>query len=374
MIKIYLTINCKQLLNPIHKELRASSKNEKEEYQAEFKKYHSLKNKINNIEKPIKPKEKMLFIPANNSATGASQLLSDNDGRGLIFETAGATLAQAFNSDYGNYSDGLRKAFHHETISYYRRTDREYVDIESPRLSAVLSATPMQVSALIPNAENGLFSRFIFYYMDTNDEWKNVFANSMPTGLDSYFNKLSLQYFDFYNSLKKKKEISFKLTSFQEKQFNEFFEKVQTEFTIQLGEDYIATIRRLGLIAFRIAMILTSLRTLEKMTIPRKLICSQVDFDISIQIVHILMQHASKVFEELPKHKSLKGRNNRSEKFLKQLPYKFNRARYLEVAQQLSIPAKTAEGYITKFIKEEIIHRESQDNYINSIYQYKDSP
>jgi hypothetical protein len=36
--------------------------------------------------------------------------------------------------------------------------------LQTLRLSALLSGTPKQVSALIPNAENGLFSRFIFYY------------------------------------------------------------------------------------------------------------------------------------------------------------------------------------------------------------------
>ncbi|HAH23070.1 MAG TPA: DNA primase, partial [Prolixibacteraceae bacterium] len=83
-----------------------------------------------------------------------------------IFETEGDTLAQAFKSDYGNYSDGFRKAFHHETISYYRRTDREFVEIDNPCLSTVLSSTPKQVAILIPNAENGMLSRFIFYHMN----------------------------------------------------------------------------------------------------------------------------------------------------------------------------------------------------------------
>ena len=46
--------------------------------------------------KPIKPLEKMLIIPANNSATGVFQLLSENEGSGLLFETEGDTLACAF--------------------------------------------------------------------------------------------------------------------------------------------------------------------------------------------------------------------------------------------------------------------------------------
>lgn len=73
------------------------------------------------MDKPQEPTLKMLVIPANNSATGLFQILNDNDGKGLIFETEGDTLAQTFKSEHGNYSDGFRKAFHHETITYNRR-------------------------------------------------------------------------------------------------------------------------------------------------------------------------------------------------------------------------------------------------------------
>jgi hypothetical protein len=134
-------VHCRQLVNPIHKELREQAKLLKQQHELEMAEYNAKKGKEEGVEKPGKPPEKMLFIPANNSSTGAYQLLGDSDGKGLIFETEGDTLAHAFKSDYGNYSDGFRKAFHHETISYYRRTDREYVDIENPCLSAVLSGT-----------------------------------------------------------------------------------------------------------------------------------------------------------------------------------------------------------------------------------------
>lgn len=43
----------------------------------------------------------------------------------------------------------------------------------------------------------------------------------------------------------------------------------------------------------------------------------------------------------------------------------FNRQKYLEIAKSLKIPAKTAEGYITSFVKSNLLHREQQDNYIN---------
>ena len=115
---------CRKLVDPIHKALREVSKLEFEEYQRNLTEYAAAKNKAE-TERPKEPPVKMLVIPANNSATGLFQILNDNNGSGLMFETEGDTLALTFKSEHGNYSDGFRKAFHHETISYNRRKDRE---------------------------------------------------------------------------------------------------------------------------------------------------------------------------------------------------------------------------------------------------------
>lgn len=358
-------VHCRQLVNPIHKELREEAKLHKQHYELDLAEYNAKKGKEEGVEKPSKPPEKMLFIPANNSSTGAYQLLGDSDGKGLIFETEGDTLAHAFKSDYGNYSDGFRKAFHHETISYYRRTDREFVDIENPCLSTVLSGTPKQVSALIPNAENGLFSRFIFYYMNINPVWKNVFASTTDNGLDDYFETLGNEFYELYKLLKSNGEFQFNLTVDQQEQFNSFFSKIQGKYITLQGLDYMATIRRLGLIAYRFCMLFSALRILETGDISNKLVCEERDFQASLEIIKVLVIHSSKVFSELPEEEQKPSRKNRKEKFLHNLPATFNRQTYLEVAKNLNIPAKTAEGYITHFIKSNLIHREQQDNYIN---------
>lgn len=367
-------VHCRQLVNPVHKEFREQAKLHKQHYELELAEYNTNKGKVEGIEKPDKPPEKMLFIPANNSSTGAYQLLGDSDGKGLIFETEGDTLAHAFKSDYGNYSDGFRKAFHHETISYYRRTDREYVDIESPCLSTVLSGTPKQVAALIPNAENGLFSRFIFYYMNVRPVWKNVFASQTTNGLDDYFDALGNEFFNLYSSLKAGQDVQFFLTADQQDQFNQFFGQIQEKYMSIQGIDYMATIRRLGLIAYRFCMIFSALRIMETGETSSKMICEERDFQASLAMVKVLVKHSSKVFAELPEDVQKPTRLNRKEKFLNKLPKHFNRQKYLEVAAALSIPHKTAEGYITDFCKSGLIHRESQDNYINtSIEDTQDS-
>ena len=98
----------------------------------------------------------------------------------------------------------------------------------------------------------------------------------------------------------------------------------------------------------------------------KKLICEERDFQAALEMVKVLIKHSSKVFGELPQEESKPSRMNKKEKFLYALPHNFNRQKYLEVANTLSIPAKTAEGYITAFAKSGLIHRESQDNYINT--------
>lgn len=356
---------CRQLVQPIHKELREQAKMFKQQYEVELAEYNAKKGKEDGVEKPGKPPEKMLFIPANNSSTGAYQLLNDSDGKGLIFETEGDTLSQAFKSDYGNYSEGFRKAFHHETISYYRRTDREMVDIESPCLSAVLSGTPKQISALIPNAENGLFSRFIFYFMNVRTNWKDVFADATENGLDDHFDALGVRFYELFKILKSGSEIEFCLTADQKAQFNQFFAHVQDQYIALQGLDYIATVRRMGLIAFRISMILSALRILETGDTSAQVICEERDFQAAINMVKVLVKHSSKVFNELPEDEKPPSRKNRKQKFLEALPKNFNRQKYLEVAKALNVADKTAEGYITEFAKKGLIHREMQDHYLN---------
>lgn len=95
-----------------------------------------------NISEPVpekanvhRPKRKKLVIPANSSAASFLGLLNDSNGSGILFETEADTLAQALKQDWGNYSDTLRKAYHHEPVTFSRKMDNMVVDIKCPKLS-----------------------------------------------------------------------------------------------------------------------------------------------------------------------------------------------------------------------------------------------
>ena len=139
---------CRELVAPINAELRAVARLQSAEADSSKEK-----------DTPMLA----LIIPANSSASAFIKTLADNNGTGLMFETEGDTLSQTLKSDYGNYSDTLRKAFHHEPVSLCRRKDREFLELDCPKLSVVLAGTPGQVRNLIQDSENGLFSRFMYF-------------------------------------------------------------------------------------------------------------------------------------------------------------------------------------------------------------------
>ena len=355
---------CRKLVEPIHKAFREQNRAEFEAYQRELTEYAAAKSDKVNMEKPQEPPLKMLVIPANNSATGLFQILNDNNGKGLIFETEGDTLAMTFKSEHGNYSDGFRKAFHHETISYNRRKDREFVELASPQLSALLSGTPKQVSSLIPNAENGLFSRFMFYFMNLRPIWKDVFAGDDEQPLEHKFDVYGKEFLGFNLFLRQQLgRFRFAFSSSQQKAFNAYFEQTQLQYLELCGDDYVGSIRRLGLIAFRLAMIMTALRIIDTGEVSSVLVCTDTDFNTVMEIVKVLVLHAAFIFELLPKDTATPQPLNHKRQLLDALPAEFDRQTYLSVAKGLNIPDKTAEKQIARFVKTGLIIHFAHDKY-----------
>jgi len=125
------------------------------------------------IESQTNSQLKQLVISGNITSAALIQQLNINNGVGIIFETEGDTISSAFKSEHGKFSDSLRKAFHHETISSQRKGNDgkgENIIIKEPKLSMLITSTPNQFKTLIPDSENGLFSRFMFLGVN---RWKS---------------------------------------------------------------------------------------------------------------------------------------------------------------------------------------------------------
>ena len=285
------------------------------------------------------------------------QALSDNNFSGVLFETEADTLADTFKQEWGNFSDVLRKAFHHESTSMFRRKDSEFIEIRDPHIAIGLSGTPKQVHNMIPDVENGLFSRFLYYAFEDNSDFKNPFVSHRPVNYTDFFNHKATVIFELYQQLQQLPyKIVFQLTDQQGSKFTSIFNTMLTKNKLLLGRDFDANIKRLGLITFRIAMIFSALRILEDGNLTNPMICSDIDFETAMTIATTLEKHAIAVFQNLPNN-DLKGIKL---KFFEKLPQQFDRQGYLKVAAELGIVARTAEKYIGQFKPKLLNHEHNQ--------------
>jgi len=216
---------------------------------------------------------------------------------------------------------------------------------------------------MIPNAENGLMSRYMFYHMNIQTEWKNVFAKS-NRGLEAYFDSLGQEFLPLYNALKEHPAIEVCLTSEQEDEFHHFFTQFNEKYLDLQGLEYLATIRRLGIIAFRIAMIFSALRLLETGDFTQQQVCLDCDFQAALAMVKVLVKHSGHVFSELQHGAGSTKPNDAMEQFLDQLPRKFSAQDFKALAKSMSINERSAKRYIT-LCEKEIVCREARGIYTN---------
>ena len=288
---------CRELVAPINQYLHEQTAQKMIEYKRELADYQKCKGKNPETVEPVAPPQQTLIIPANSSSSSLISILHDNDGIGLLFETEGDTLSQTLKSEHGNYSDLLRKAFHHETISMSRRKDREYLEIDSPRLSVVLAGTPEQIRHLIPDAENGLLSRFIFYFIPFRRGIRDVFATDDVThSKHAIFKVMGEEYFHLLNTFMNQGSYVIVLSTHLQHRFVEWLTRLNDECCNEVDNGMQGIIRRLGLIAFRMMMMFTSIRAFDQSQPQARspdgriiLECSEEDFNTVLCICEILL-------------------------------------------------------------------------------------
>ena len=328
---------------------------------------------------PAEPPMRMLVIPANSSASSFLKILGDNDGIGLLFESEGDTLSQTLKSDYGNYSDVLRKAFHHELVSLSRRKDREYCEVANPRVSVALAGTPEQVRRLIPDAENGLMSRFCFYIIRFKRGIRNVFATSdISQSKNAKFKLLGDKFCHLHEEFVRQGNYSFSLPSDLQEHFIEYLSRVNEECCDEVDNKIQGVVRRMGLIAYRIMMVLTAVRHLENEhrnssshDKTEQLVCHEYDYSTVMNICETLLYHAVFIYQNLSGNQSKRfytvsqetGIYARRNTLYNMLPDTFTKKDYDAAVLALGENGSTANKWIEAFIKDGKLCRIEQGKY-----------
>ncbi|MCR6722082.1 MAG: YfjI family protein [Chitinophagaceae bacterium] len=291
-----------KLGNVIQENFEKANATARAEYELDYKEWKIVakRNPVDAGNPPKKPKYPVLFIPGNSSASAIYWLLDETSGKAIICETEADSIAGAIKQDWGNFSHLLRCAFHHEPIAMSRKGDDLYLRIEHPAVSVLLTGTPDQVPRLIGSSDDGLCSRFLFYCYNQGLNWIDQTPCSDCIDYSAHFYKLG------YEVARIKKQLDgggylFSLTFEQFKTLNESFNKKLSQIKMFEGQGAGSAVMRLGLIAFRIAMILTVLRQKDELTGKSNLECSDEDFNTAMALADVYFEHSMVMYSLLPK-------------------------------------------------------------------------
>lgn len=121
---------------------------------------------------------------------------------------------------------------------------------------------------LIPTAENGLFSRQLFYYMPAIHKWQNQF-DRQDTDLETVFTGLGMQWREQLKRITAGGLFTLRLTPEQKELFNNLFANLFIRSHLANGSEMASSVARLAINICRIMQVVAMLRVLESDDIAR---------------------------------------------------------------------------------------------------------
>ena len=378
---------CRYFVEPLHERIRREVDRAMEEYHREKKAYELMGRDKAKLSEPQQPPNRMFLIAGDNSSTGIAQNIIDSGGNGLIVETEADTVSAAIGADYGKWSHLLRDFFDHARISFNRRINQEYREIGITRVGVLLSGTPAQVPPLIPSAENGLFSRQLFYYMPAVRQWRNQFGRQRDD-IRARMRQAGEEWMHTLDEIARQGTVTFVLTEQQEQRFNDcfstLFEQAQTGCAQEMGSSLI----RLAVNVLRIAMVTAALRHIERHgpTFPpaphvpsenvadgavssRQLGISDEDFQAVLSMVEPLYRHATHILSFLQRCE-VKSRNmSDQDRLLSAMPAVFSRKEWLDKAAEMGIPKNTALSWLQRLQHQGVIGKLEERGMYSLLHQ-----
>ena len=315
--------------------------------------------------KPEEPKAKYLKTSSTTSKSRLLEQLATNGELGChMSSTEINTLISSLAQDYGKYEDILCKAAHHEEISQSYKIDGDPIVVPRPHLALIMSGTPEQFTGFFHSHENGLYSRFLIYTRQLNPHWETCAPGEGRVDLREHFHTLGKKLFEMHKLLLE----SPTLVTFTPGQWERHTQQfgVWLKSALVEGKEFPTSIVfRHGLLAMRLASILTIFRKWDDYRYAKEYCCTDADFDTAMQIIATVIEHSLLLGTSLPDtgHPPVAMRKfHQFEDVLKKLPRIFSYIDFINAAKELGISVSTAKRYLRKAVEQELVVKQ-KDKY-----------
>lgn len=308
---------------------------------------------------PVEPaKTKCFTIPGDTYGAGLKELLRNNEGLGIIFETEAQTIVQRLKAGrMSDWSDTLRKTFDNEEVRSYRKTTHELTRSGETYLSMLVSGTPGQVKSMIDNSEDGLFSRVLFYYLDAKTGWRNVYEEKLWEA-EERMRQLGGRWSQYIQRTRGS-SFTLTLTDGQNTRLNDVFSAMTEQNTEEAMTPFI---QRLAISAIKIMAILSFARrdNPSEMFVQGKeyvLSVDEGDFEAVLAMVKPLYLHALFFLDLIPDNGVKSSGKSQKMILLESMPETFMIGEVLKKAEERGISQGSMRNYVSVCVNKGLLEK-----------------
>jgi hypothetical protein len=269
----------------------------------------------------------------------------------------------------------------------------------------LISGTPAQLPQLIPDAENGLFSRQIFYYMPPLDEFVDMFPKENEISYTVLFKGWGMRWKKVIDAIRQSvSSIEFVPTSSQRKKVINCMSQLFRHATVAHGDAMRSSVTRLAVNLLRMMNVVVLIRALDDLltmedekelemklqNITRTLLdcpclspdknvpvenvrdgivtkyyleANDEDFDALLALAEPFYRHAEHALKSMPREKT-DGRNmDPKEMYLGALPMTFTRQEALSLGPEYHLTERQCEYLLDKLLEKGIVERKGRGVY-----------
>lgn len=333
-----------------------------------------------------------LFIAGNSTHAAFVERLNEKEGVGYSYTSEGSVITNIWKrTGCSGYSDLMRQAAEHETITVSRKNQPEVV-IENPRLSMLITGTFDQFRAFLPSAQNGLFSRIIPLVIREKAVFDaRVYLKGLAEPEDGestpqvVIARQARKLLGLYERLFcAEKPVLFQWTPEQARELGEMFQQEGLALMDKLGPNFHSCVARTAVNTERIAMILTALRHLgedadetpaatkrtesyENYKLGTVWTCDERDYRTACVIGQKILFHVADAFTQVGADKeeaipAARGSWQR-DTFYETLPEEFETGECLANGKKMGIGERTLMRWLSQWKEAGLVYKSSRGIY-----------
>ena len=315
-----------------------------------------------------------MLIAGDSTLPAFYKAIEEQGGCGYMHESEGSVITDIWKNSAANYNTALRKAAEHEPIS--RNRVKSSSELKNPRLSMLLTGTFGQYKALVPNVENGYFSRLLTVVIRGTNPFDKRYVSSK--GGQSVIPKIVGQrLLRTYEQLMNAGEREWSLTDAQKERLGEHLEREYDTLIGLLGENFHSAVVRMAVQIERMAMVLTAMRVQnteyriqtesDSELMNEKILCADEDYETAEIIGNKMLLHMASAYrmidgdaqDVVPEIKPLDQRKV----LFEQLKGEYSHGDLAEEAKRQGVSKRTVERWNLSWIEIGIVEKTNHGQY-----------